>query len=272
MCRRVARFTQLILAFLLGVALINAPVAARAAPNPCPKIMFVGMHGVNEGGPGNWGAAVNDLWSKFAALHPLGDNPGTNLQTRAIEYGPTQVSEDHLWALLDVKRIYDDMFLGAARLRDFLVDMSVGCPTAFTVIAGYSQGAWAVDAALRIIARSPNPSDRFALNNVAGVFLMADPAWPIQFILGDGNRSGIATWYGVEGYKTEADYLNNGLPADRFGSTCLVSPDGHHDPICHYGIHTDWNRDLPIHKAYKEGGLTQVGAQSLADLARKVVG
>jgi Cutinase len=259
-----------LISLLLVAGVLGLPEVAQAAPSPCPEVEFLGMHGVNEGAEGgtpdsgHWGATIDDLYSKFKKEIPA----STTLTAEAVSYPKFVIDPNFPWNIGYIKGSTDN---AASVLENEIFDFAIHCTSTRIIIAGYSQGAWAVDIALRALGKSPSQIIRFALRSVAGVFLMGDPAWPYRTETPD--RAGLATRAGL-GYKTEGDYLNNELSINRFGSMCLSFSDGTFDPICMSSAadlnptdHTVWNRDRPVHGKYPSSGGTQIGADFLAKLA-----
>jgi hypothetical protein len=256
-----------VMALLLTIGLSGASAVAQAAPSPCPRVQFLGLHGLNEGTAGgnpdaaHWGSTVDDLWKKFRGEFPQSDSIGA----QAVRYPMTYVPEQFPW---NIGLVEGPTNHAADVLQAELLDLHLFCSNTLVVIAGYSQGAWAVDKATRNMSTSADPLTKSSLDSVVGVFLMGDPAWPIQ-----GDSAGLATRFG-RGYSTEGEYKDNGISESRFLSQCMRYSDGQSDPVCLGPLHpdherSDWIRDLPVHRQYEEGGITQTGATFLAPLARE---
>ncbi|MGY1692017.1 hypothetical protein [Geodermatophilus sp. SYSU D01105] len=210
-------------ALLLGLVAVPAP--AQADPS-CPFILFLGLRGAREGAvihddptpskadEDHWGATIDAVWAEFATRRPIA----------IAEAVPT-------------RRGLADVLLGteafaheaAGHLVDRLRRQIQNCnDQTNVVIASYSQGAWAVDIALRTLKRE-TPQ---VLPIIKGAFLMGDPVFPPREI--DGvERQGLFTAHG-RGYETEEEYRDHGI-GSALESICMgpTPPvtDGW-DPIC----------------------------------------
>jgi hypothetical protein len=237
------RTGALLAAILLPVAVMGSPVA-NAAPQAtaCPAILFLGAHGVDEGSPSggsqpviaDWGPEVQTVWDAFSAN-------GVDATAEAVNFPEVKV---HLPTSLgglgfpagagalvtfgkQVLSIKPATNAAAEGLADQLWNayFDCGASTSF-VLAGYSQGAWVIDMALRQLVAA-GTAGKAVLADTKGVFLMGDPAWPPTSQ--DPNREGIATWFS-QGYGSAQSYLANGV--SNFRSMCVSYPGGHFDPIC----------------------------------------
>jgi len=253
------RIGALLAATLLPLAILNSPVA-NAAPQAvaCPPILFLGAHGVNEGTTSggtqadvaHWGAEMETVWTAFYGNGVDAKAEAVNFPEIKINLSPTGSSP---WTTLlaEVVSTQPATTAGAQSLVSQMWDtyLSCGSSTSF-VLAGYSQGAWLIDMALRQLA-ADGPVGKAALANTKAVFLMGDPAWPST--TQNPNREGIATWAEL-GYSSEKAYLANGV--SNFRSMCVSYAGGHFDPVC-LGQSLlnplDWpgfKADLCIHYSY----------------------
>jgi hypothetical protein len=262
------RFARLSAALVLALGMIGVPASAQGAPPDCPPVEFLGLHGLNQGAEGGaadanyWGPEIDNVWKNFK----------TNFSADAVL--PKSVSYPKLTVLLENPLSYPNVFLmngaadeAASVLTLDILDVRYRCGnTTNIVLAGYSQGALAVDRAVRTLGKSGNPFDQLALQNVAGVFLMGDPGWP--FGEPYTKRAGVATAVGL-GYFNKTDYLNNYLPTSEFRSICLAFSGGRTDPLC---LTTNnaliWGRDFQLHGQYIATGVTKNGADFLVPLAK----
>jgi hypothetical protein len=148
---------------------------------------------------------------------------------------------------------------GASTLAGQMWNTYLSCPDSSFVLAGYSQGAWAIDKALRTLS-DDGPVGKAVLADTKGVFLMGDPAWansnPIQ--------RGVASSH-LEGYKTEAAYLANGLPQSKFFSVC-AGP----DPICDWKSILGLSKNIGVHIHAYTGGKPSAATDGGIWLASKL--
>jgi hypothetical protein len=274
-------FARFFLALTLAVGMASVPASAEAAPTSCPRVMFLGLHGLNEGGRGaghgrggdtpdldHWGVPVDSTWRNFVAHYGNNPNPA-EVQGKAVSYARLNVS---LWNPVEVANVLLAPVrtdVAAARLKKQIIAFHTSCQTRTAIVlAGYSQGAWVVDKTVRLLGTSTDIKEREALRSVVGVFLMGDPAWPPTQV-GTDTRAGIATWSG-KGYKDEYDYLDNELSHNKFQSICLGLSNGKIDPVC-MGRQNDvlrWHDDIGVHGIYIETGVTRRGGDFLYSLAQ----
>lgn len=259
------RFARLSVAFVLALGTLGVPSSAQAAP-PCPRgVEFLGLHGLNEGAVGGfpkeefWGKTINSVWEN---LRPQFHS---QVHATAVGYPKLEVSEKEPYHIPD---IYPAAKNAAGVLQRHIMGLRGG--NYCILIAGFSQGAWSVDMALRNLGRSSDPAERQSLRSIVGIFLMGDPAFPFEDSHPD--RAGMATRAGV-GYKSRDEYLNNEISKDKFASICLGLSDGRVDPICMTnGNPKIWLRDRPVHYSYPAYGGTKIGADFLFDRAKKYGG
>jgi predicted esterase len=151
---------------------------------------------------------------------------------------------------------------GSSALRDQLwsIYQDCGVQTRY-VLVGYSQGAWAIDKFLR--GQPENPVLPVLLEQTAGVFLMGDPAWPVDSQW--PGRQGLATWahHGVSD-----PYVHTAV-ANRFQSMCVSYEGNVYDSICLFKPEA-WDKFLPgidAHKSYADNGMATNGGRWLASIA-----
>jgi len=222
----------------------NAPVGIFTIGEACPPVLFLGAHGVNEGAEGgapdeaHWGATVQSVWQLFEQQVPqawpaAADYPRYDLPLPDPQNPPTiPAFAQAVWNADTATDFY------AAGIVGRVVDQWHRCGTKTKVVlVGFSQGAWAVDKALRVMRDGTGPN-RDAIGVVAGVGLLGDPAFPPHFCTGSTCRQGIATWGDTVipdagmGYHSDADYINNGVDVSHFASLCLSYSDQLRDPVC----------------------------------------
>lgn len=271
-------FARFFLALTLAVGMASVPASAEAAPTSCPRVMFLGLHGLNEGGRGaghgrggdtpdldHWGAPVDSTWRWF--VDHYGKNPSpAEVQGKAVPYGRLNVSLSNPVDAANIFLIQARTELAVITLKKQIIALRALCQTTTAIVlAGYSQGAWVVDKAVRQLGTSKDINERLALRSVIGVFLMGDPAWPPTQV-GAETRAGMATWLD-RGYKDKDDYLNNELSTDEFQSICLGLGNGQIDPVC-MGLKSGnrWPDDIGVHLVYIENGVTRRGGDFLYSL------
>ena len=239
---------SLAVATLLSLALA-APSPARAASQAsqatCSLVYFFGAHGVNEPRPGDpkWGTQVNAVWTEL--VKNLDPNAATGIVANYPESvvdlpkpeGPGLPKGPSPWTTLidQILSLAPAVNTDAATLAGQMWNTYLACPDSSIVVAGYSQGAWAVDKALRILS-ADGPVGTAVLGNVKGVFLMGDPAWSYS----TPKQLGIASTFNL-GYGTEAAYLANGIPESHFRSAC-IGP----DPICNFSL-SSFEKNIGVH-------------------------
>jgi Cutinase len=227
--------------------------APTTPPQPCQKNMFFGAHGLDQGsngtatGPDHWGSAIDQVWNQFKAEQTSSYAESVSFNKITFKY--PEKKQFTLYRQLAQVAIETN---NAGRgLQAQLVAAHAACPDGAIVLTGYSQGAWVIDRALRNLAAASKipvlgAENLATLKQVAGVFLMGDPAWPEGVNTSGG--SGIinsAPFHvaSVLQYKTKADYTANGIPSSDFWSVCVSG-----DPICDYdGKQSDIAPRLHIH-------------------------
>jgi hypothetical protein len=258
------RITRLLVAFALAFGTVGFhPTGLNPTPSACPRVEFLGLHGLNEGASGglpnadHWGPTIQDVWANFRTSGVV--------EAHAVDYPRLTVSDNDLLGSFQILPAADH---AAKVLKNQILSIRYYCASTRIVIAGFSQGAWSVDRAIRELGTSPNLFERLALRSVAGIFLMGDPAWPFDAPVKD--RAGLATLHHL-GYMTKKDYLNNEVSQNRFQSICLALSDGRFDPICMSHKHETrqmWKREKPVHYLYPTYAVTKRGADFLAGLVK----
>jgi hypothetical protein len=252
----VRRRLQVAVAGLPLMTLYLIPMEASAATPSCPDIKFFGVHGTNEDGPGlpddeflGLGETVWNVWQSFSERAAIADSRAVEAvdfpRTTADLPGSLRSLPVFIHQLSQVEPGADQ---AAAALREQISDtyISCGAQTRYLLV-GYSQGAWAIDKALRANL-APGPLSQSAESQVAGILLLGDPAWPPNEPYAD--KKGVAVSLLSRG--VSGPYAPDRF-ADRFVSYC-VSYDGDvYDPICWYdGDFDHLKRDLSAHYTYKD--------------------
>lgn len=186
---QVKRKTAIAIALLLGlVAPVSVAGPAQAAPpsftpvnlgdtllyGSCRPYILIGMRGSGE-------TLLNTQYGLGNDLHDLWDElnrSGTKFRDRLAAAVPTAssyparavpISSDRkkLLALMDpyLQQVYNG---AGTALQLTMVQVASRCPTSKLIVAGYSQGAYAVNFAMR-------RSSSTVLAKVAGTVLLADP-------------------------------------------------------------------------------------------------
>lgn len=271
------RFARFSLALTLALGMVSMPSASEAAPPTCPRVVFLGLHGLNEGAAGGapdknyWGTMVDSTWQNFKAHYNNGKPKPAELQAKSVSYPKLKVLLTEPLSYPNVLLISSKTDQAAAVLKAQIKDYRQHCgATTAIVLVGYSQGAWVVDRTVRLLGRSKDINERQALRSVVGVFLMGDPAWPLTKV-GLLTRAGVATWFRLGYRDRDKDYLNNELSYDEFQSICLGLSSGRIDPVC-MGLKSNvrrWNRDIGVHGMYVETGVTRRGGDFLYPLAQR---
>jgi hypothetical protein len=261
------RIARLSAAFVLALGMVSVPASAQAAPHPCPRVEFLGLHGLNEGDVGTfpkeeyWGKTIQSVWDNFEPHFT-----SIPAHATAISYPRFILTPAKFY---NVARVETSADFAAAVLQAAILNLQGR--NYCIVIAGYSQGAWAVDKAIRSLGGSTDQTERLALHNVVGIFLMGDPAWPAQDSYPD--RMGLATRF-QRGYGSMTEYLNNEMSNDAFASICATYGDGGSDPVCMSSTadildNRVWQRDIPLHDTYRTSVATKGGADFLAARAQR---
>lgn len=266
--------------FVLFLSLLT-PLAASAQPS-CADFKFFGVHGTNETGTiddrGNYvidekymgvGEKVWNVWNEVKGNNLRSRVPGS-LVFEAIVFPETTVEFpsaaeaalllarlagndlraqlEILEPLYQISKIEDGANTAATALVDQLYDTYLNCSDETRyLIVGYSQGAWAIDKALRLILA---PASRYTgmANQIAGVLLMGDPAWPVSDRW--PGRQGIATTFG----RGVTDPYYPEPLTGRIVSHCASYPDREaYDPTCLFDRNpVHFVQHLYVHAEYVE--------------------
>ncbi|MDQ1022363.1 cutinase family protein [Streptomyces afghaniensis] len=134
------------------------------APDRCPT-HFIGVHGMDETGDDS--ETIKATWDKFRDLSPE-PKPASYFATyRSIHKDDLNSSRA---AISKWSGIYRASTLeGATEIGLNVAETLRRCPSTHFVLAGYSQGAWAVDEYLR--------QPHTPLGQIDGVALYGDPQW-----------------------------------------------------------------------------------------------
>ncbi|MFI5959721.1 cutinase family protein [Cryptosporangium sp. NPDC051539] len=230
----------------------------------CPAT-FIGAHGLNEGSETSMGETVQSVWTEFNRAQDKELDIAPYPQTQVIR--PSNVAEVPRFTqqLLTIEPAVNT---AATAIADKIVYHALRCGSrARIVVAGYSLGAWAVDRALRLLKNTPD--GKLALASVRGVLLLGDPAFPRHLCSTSSSsscRKGVATLLGM-GYRTTAEYLDNGVSTLRVRSVCLSYATSR-DPVCGMLQNADLSSDAnwATHGKYRESGATTQGGAFLAGL------
>jgi len=241
----------------MSLALVASPPAMAASAATCTQVYFYGVHGLNEGSSGkapgtaHWGMQVNAVWNALvsnldpgAATAKSADYPESVVDFPQ-PWGPGLPKGPSPWSTLlyQILSLPSATNAGAAALASQMWDRYFTCPDASLVVAGYSQGAWVIDKALRMLS-ADGPAGKAVLGNVKGVFLMGDPAWANS----TPYQQGVASKFD-EGYSNAPAYLANGIPKSRFFSICAGA-----DPICNWSGIGGLEHNISVHiNAYTSG-------------------
>jgi hypothetical protein len=279
---RLFRRTAVILVIPLlsmTVAAVGPSSAATTAQASCPSVLFLGAHGVGEGGGSGpllsdeWGNTIQAVWYRLS-LNGVGAVP------EAVGY-PRVPVPDNLTGRLNLAwwvttELAPSSITGNLSLINDMTNTYSACPKTLFLLAGYSQGAWIIDYVLHYFntVKGHGTAPKKILANVKGVFLMGDPAWPktTQTPTLEGvvnyEASVVTPLLPNSVYPTSQDYLANGLPTADFWSICAGG-----DPICHYdGSQSDLEKNIKIHEGAYTAGSPSVANDGGNWLATKIAG
>ncbi len=187
-----------------------APITALPTPvfqtTQCPRYVFIGMRGSGEGGKDYLGNQLPAIKNGFVAQLEK-DGRITNdsdVEVIGIPYAATAVPFGNGWdsvnsvqagiqTLNKISNYIDGAWYGTTMLISQLKEQRDKCGSSGQqiVIAGYSQGAWAVHSAISYLG-----GDSPLLAHVSGVALLADPMRSPNGLTNEGSAnagSGIAT-------------------------------------------------------------------------------
>jgi hypothetical protein len=215
---------------------------------------FFGVHGTNEKGPeedvagdqyaGGVGPEIWKIWLRFSNSNekPLSKSfEAVNFPESHVDF-PQAYAWSQATFLYQVSRLEAGANNAAIQLVTQLSDTYAECgnQTRYLVV-GYSQGAWAVDLALRRGLPSAVESQ------IAGILLLGDPAYPPNSPHKD--RKGIAVSHG-QARGVDPPYAPLRF-SGRFVSICVSYDGGVYDPICWFdGNLTHLSKDLWAHTSY----------------------
>lgn len=173
-----AAVAAIIITSLIGGA-PRRVVAAPSSADDCPDILFLGARGSGErpqppysvgNDPTGQLGLGETLWNSFKALRLA--VPGLQVEAEGVNYNPTPVfpNGDTPTNLVDHPGYYvEGVSLGATEFVRVLRERIAECGDITEyVLAGYSQGAWALHWALADL----NPNER---ERIAAVLMFGDP-------------------------------------------------------------------------------------------------
>jgi hypothetical protein len=227
------------------------PVVPSAAAS-CPDVKFFGVHGTNEKPPGEdtkFGGAGETIWNIWLTFVNSEDKPLTK-SFEAVDFPESRVDfpEAYVWSqatfLAQVAQLDAGANAAATQLVKQMSATNVECGAGTRyLLVGYSQGAWAIDRALR----QNLPPGLEA--QIAGILLLGDPAWPRNNPYPD--REGIAVSHG-QARGVTPPYAPSRF-ANRFVSICVSYPGDVYDPICWFdGNLSHITGQLWAHFSYKD--------------------
>lgn len=197
-----------VVATVLGIALIGFPAPAIAAP-ACPDY-FIGLHGLGEGRESK---TINETWETLSSAAKL--------------RGHVVVKDSLDFPKLDPTQFLTQTFLGNAEsapivttaqtLLNEINQVRLTCATTRFVVAGYSEGAWAVD----YFRLHEAGMGLMSTGVVVGVELYGDPQWDNSIY-----AQGLARRFGA-GLSPYIPIFQN----SQVQSLCLPQ-----DPICGEGF------------------------------------
>lgn len=231
-----ARLSAVMVGFFL--LLYTLSPGAASAEGSCPDIKFFGAHGANEDGPGvvgdrysGVGETVWNIWQEFSKRP---DIPGSRV-IEAVDFPKSPVEipvQDVVTFASQIQGLEPGADVAAAALAEQVFDTYVACGDETDyVLVGYSQGAWAIDKALRQ-GLAPAPLRSSVEAQVSAILLLGDPVFPIGEPHAD--RMGFARWWldpPTLGWDISDPYVPTQF-ADRFISTCVSYAGDVYDPIC----------------------------------------
>ena len=162
------------------VPFATPPSPVSPPPGPCPDFLFLGMRGSGESGSDGLGPNIEQVYNSFSGNWIGQEVPdGTTFGAIGIPYEANPIpilgSDDQSsWGRLnDVANYAPGAWDGSVRLIIQIQDSVERCGDSGQqlVLAGYSQGAWAVHSALVYL----NEADPELLTHISGVALQANP-------------------------------------------------------------------------------------------------
>ena len=147
---------------------VNVPnVTEYTSSGPCRDVLFVGVRGsgqTSSDGPLGMGDEVGGVFNEYTTwLH------GRTIEYLSVDYTAAPVT---LSTPLDIPGYLDSVEVGEKLVATNLTVRHENCPNERFVLVGYSQGALAIDLALREMDRQ---SDLGALSSIDAAFLIANP-------------------------------------------------------------------------------------------------
>ncbi|MFI1507590.1 cutinase family protein [Streptomyces sp. NPDC020597] len=233
------------LASYFGTAVLFCGIAApqstaivyQPIPEHCRDFYFFGGHGLGEGGAGDWGSTVQDIYNNY--VKSINDaDPDVSVDGEAIAYprtefpgfGPVEYAKEAL------KKERPEVAAGADALKKQLTSRISACQgVEHYVLAGFSQGAWVIHQYLKNVPKE-------MLDKISGVAVLGDP----QFT-GSGIISKLLPNYAIHPYFP---------PGVRHQSLCLSydllrAGRAVNDPICRFS-YTDFTRGDKSDRKYCE--------------------
>lgn len=220
------------LALALAVPFAGAATAASPA-RACSEVVFLGLRGSGEpADPGrlNMGETVHGVYQIFESNARSAGLAVTGAGLDESEYPAVPVwspDSDSLVLQNLITQSQPSVVAGAGALTGRLVPYLARDRATCLVVAGYSQGAWAVGDALV----TGNPTDGRVLDRLDGVVLLGDPRFDptSDVVWGDVDRPGVlrdpVTPAGTR-LPTRGDYFDG---SDRVRSYCSSG-----DPVCNF--------------------------------------
>ncbi|MDP9224627.1 MAG: cutinase family protein [Actinomycetota bacterium] len=259
----------------LALALTVSPAAGLILPNSaeaasCHAIEFVGVHGVGEE-PLNMGPTVHDTYQKFQTA---AQTSGVDVTDYPVPYQKVTIFQ----LLKQTTKAFPNVQEGVKLLSDHLTTQATDCPNQREALVGYSEGAWIISKFLQ-----DAPSD--LTGHVSAVVLYGDPEFDhtaTGFVALSTDGDGVARRFGFG----TTPYLPQSL-SGRAISYCLSEqqtvlgvPRTGHDPVCNstssniWDLHNCLKKDTSscVHFHYREGGVTQRGADFLGGLLLPATG
>jgi hypothetical protein len=264
---------------VVPLSVLTAQASAASTPAACSKVVFLGLRGSGEAARSDQLNMGETVYATYQAIERNARAAGitvTGIGLDEAEYSAVPVlppdGEDVPYLVKEwfFTRLQASAGAGSAslgaRLRPYLQDDRSSC----MVLAGYSQGAWAIGGNLMANSGYVEP----ALGRLSGVALFGDPLFdPTSSVVqGDVGRPGVlrdpffadvpkpgqGRYY--DGYEQVRSYCSSGDPVCNFG--------GFLDPDLHDCGGPFSNASICGHFEYAENGYTGAAAQFLLDRVR----
>ncbi|MFE0358858.1 cutinase family protein [Streptomyces nigra] len=214
-------FGALVLCF--GIATHQATASTRQPiPEHCRDLYFFGGHGLGEGGAGDWGNTVQDVYNNYVK-GISGADPDVSVDGEAIAYprtefpkfGPAEYVKERF------KGERPEVVAGAAALKRQLASRISDCRgTEHYVLAGFSQGAWVIHQYLKSAPKE-------VLDKISGVAVLGDPQFKKTGIIPKLLPNYVINPYFPPGVRHQSLCLSYDLP--RAGRAV-------NDPICRFSL------------------------------------